>query len=127
MLSMIEKMCSGCIHENLCTDKYKKSVLMHYLSDHPIDHGCEEYQPNPLYIDRDSIPQVINDSIKSIAERYDKKYLYKIFYKLPDDCEMHTLYTESDDQAEKIIAMLVRSGVSCIIKNRWSWEAFIEK
>lgn len=170
MLSMINEMCSDCIHKNTCTDGYKKSVFMHYLSDHPIDHGCEEYQPSDLYLDTelkisgpqskkclirrspdghfelpgvswDEIPGTVYGALCKLrdyektglhpddfgATSYEKKRVYKIYYKLPEDDEMHTLYAENEDQAGKIIVMLANSGASSIVQNRWSWEVFIEK
>lgn len=170
MLSMIKEMCSGCIHKNTCTDEYKKSVFLHFLSDHPIDHGCEEYQPSEPYLDTEysiswpqskkclirrspdghfelpgvswnEIPGTVYGALCKLrdyektglhpddfgAESYEKKRVYKIYYKLPEENEMHTLYADNDDQAEKITALLTKSGVSDITKNRWSWEVFIEK
>lgn len=165
MLSMINEMCRDCIHKNTCTDGYKKSVFPHFLSDYPIDHGCEEYQPNELYLDTepeskkclirrspdghfelpgvswDEIPGTVYGALCKLrdyektglhpddfgADAYEKKRVYKIFYKLPGDDEIHTLYAENDDQAEKIVAMLSRSGAVAAVKNRWSWEVFIEK
>ena len=61
------------------------------------------------------------------SDSYEKKYLYKVFYRRPDDREISCLYCQTDRKTKEIAAILKWTGCDDVAVNKYPWQAFIEE
>ncbi len=62
-----------------------------------------------------------------VGDGYEKKYMYKVFYKPSLEAEFKGILCETKDDAEKIADMLEKAGCCNVLVNRWSWKVLIEE
>ena len=62
-----------------------------------------------------------------VGKGYEKKYMYKVFYKTSAGAEFQGVLCETKESADQIADMLEQAGCKNVLVNQWSWQVFIEE
>ena len=61
------------------------------------------------------------------SDSYEKKYMYKVFYKPASGAEFQGILCETKENADAVADILEKAGCKNVLVNHWSWQVFIEE